>query len=66
LTREEGKYFLKDDADITFNNSFNGFIHLALLTNRMAHGTVDMDVISPVQSSPEAVPRTCKYGFEVF
>ena len=68
LTQEEGQYFLKDDAEITFDNSFNDFIHLALriLTNHMAHGAVGMDEISPLQSSPEAVRGTCKYEFVVF
>jgi len=32
----------------------------------MPHGAVDMDEISPLQSSPEPVPGTCKYEFVAF
>ena len=55
----------KDGAEITFN-LFNDF--LALLSNRMLHGAVDMDEISPLQSTQQAVPgsRTCKYQLVLF
>ena len=66
LTQKEGQHFLKDDAEITFN-LFNDFICTSD-QSCMSHGTVDMDGISPLQSSQEAVhgARTCKYQFVLF
>ena len=57
---------MKDDTEITFN-LFNDFICTSD-QSRMSHGTEDMDGISPLQSSQEAVlgARTCKYQFVLF
>ena len=56
----------EDGAEIIFN-LLNDFIGTSEL-NRMPHGAVDMDEISPLQSTQEAVPgtRTCKYQVVLF